>query len=234
MSNPSEFFAFIEKRQGKRSFETAIAITRKYGNAEKETESRYKVNANHMTYVLKLNRDARTKSPYIFLESVITLHEEDEKPFFDMCFDLCSSIDPLYGIGDNGICVYDYGPAWAAVEHYRDPYFFCLDPRQSLENQRQNTVRHIADEFIYDKDALNKIAEIRKVLSLDELVNLLRKNCKKVAIGPKGGVTVWKGEEGDTASAVSLRYFLAQEVRRRGVHLEEGSAEQYAKELGIK
>ncbi|MBI3036911.1 hypothetical protein HYY73_04135 [Candidatus Woesearchaeota archaeon] len=230
MGNPSEFCLVVEKKAANKSFQAILAAVGEQGKVKKQPHQPYELVVGSMTYDLKQEKETtRFGNSQIRLHSVATLSEEEQfARFFDFCFDVCRKIDPLYGLADNGITVYDYGPAWSAVEHYRNPYFFCLEPPKAEYGYDP------ADDFIHNETMLSKISEIRRVLSLDELLTLLRTHCKKVAVGDKGGVTVWKDEKGDTESAVGLRYFLAQEVRRRGIHLEEGSAEKYARELGVK
>lgn len=229
MGNPSNFFLIVDQVNTKKSCGSLLDISRERGEVNKQPGRLCEIALHSMIYVLFQPTSTHSGNSKIELRSNATLSGRQQLlEFFNFCFDVCTKIDPLYALADSGIGVYDYGPAWCAVEHYRNPYFFCLEPKKE---------RHGYDpavDFIADKALLNRISEIQKVMSIDELVNLLRKHCVKVAVGPSGGVTVWKAENGGTASAVGLRYFLAQEVRRRGVQLAEGSAEKYAKELGIK
>lgn len=222
MGNPSEFYLVDEKKDVKMSFETALTTVKKYGTLKKKSYKIYEIVIGHMTYTLLLqDQDGETENPVIKLESLITLHEEDVPIFFDMCFDLCRNIDPVYATGGNGIEVWDYGPAWSSIEHYRNPYFFCIEPPKSR--------CYVPPDFLFNENMLKKVAEISKVLSRNELLILLQVHCKKVAIGPKMGVSVFKGYT--TNDAIALRYYLSKEVRKRGIQLEEGDAEQFAKKI---
>lgn len=227
MGDTSSFVLIVDKADARKSFNSLLDISRESGEVKRRPRKPYAVVLRSMAYALFQPADAHFGAK-IELKSNGTLSDRRQlMEFFDYCFDACTRIDPLYALADGGVSVYDSGPAWCSVEHYRNPYFFCLEP------EKKEYGYDPADNFIQDKAMLDKISEVRKVLSIDELVTLLRKHCSKVGIGPDGGVTVLKGY-GETKPAVALRYFISQELLKRGVNITEGSAAMYAKELGIK
>ncbi|MBI2142204.1 hypothetical protein HYU15_01790 [Candidatus Woesearchaeota archaeon] len=231
MGNPSECYLVVEDERAEKCYRMAVAVARKHGTVKREKKHRYEAVIGHMVYYLELKYDIYdygyqrvkipTILPTIMLRSVATLHEDELKPFFDMCFDMCNEIDPLFACGGNEIAVGD-GPATTSLEHHRNPYFFCLEP---LDDPSYTA------GFLYDEAMLKKVSEIAKVWPRDELIELLRTCCGRVGVGPYGGVTVVKGDDSDLIERV--RFIMPREVRKRGVDLAEGIIEKYAKESEI-
>jgi hypothetical protein len=165
---------------------------------------------------------------------------------------------------------------WASFEYYRNPYLFCFD----------------TDVRLLFIDRFNeKIAEITKVISREEMVELVKKHSwdwvkiggsvgiiktrvfddlKYFKLGKKSlkfideklktrgaklseniekiikrirkkeanahdpyGYVSYSTELDEKGRYIFPRYFIREELRKRGVKLEEGLAEKYAKELGI-
>ncbi|MBI2142203.1 hypothetical protein HYU15_01785 [Candidatus Woesearchaeota archaeon] len=224
MSNPSMCELVVEDERAEKSFRVAVAVARKHGALKWEKKQHYEVVIGHMVYDLKFSyRDSYQGANVsgILLMSVVTLHECEEKPFFDMCFDMCNEIDPLFAWGGSEN---SNGPATTPVEHHRNPYFFCLEP---LDDHPDYTAGFFCDEVL-----LRKVSEIAKVLPKDELIELLRTCCERVGVGHYGGVTVMKGV--DDFLIERVRFIMPREVRKRGVDLEEGRIEKYAKEAEMK
>lgn len=109
--------------------------------------------------------------------------------------------------------------------YYSDPYFLVLEPPAPGS--------HVSiEEFLIDERALQKISEIKKVLPNKELLQIIKKYSKEIIIG-KHGIGIVKLDCSYQEAYVYPHYFLRKLVRSRGVELEEGYAEKYAKELGI-
>ncbi len=115
--------------------------------------------------------------------------------------------------------------------YYSDPYYFLLEPPSTDPSDIRTGLKRLLQGFKEKK----KLAEIKKILPLEELVEVLQKHCEKVVFGQNGGVGILKGSSAKAnATYVFPHYFLRQLVRQRGVALKEGFAEKYAMKLGIK
>src|SRR3989344_2611779 len=159
MGNPSKCYMVIEKEFAEQSFEIALDIAKKFAELTKSqydyelitkrSEYDYELCMHPIMYYIRLEFNGiESNKSLIRLSSFTTLSEEkDNNNFYDLCFELSNKIDALYAIGGDGICVYDYGPVYAFIEHYRNPYFFCLEPPKS----------HGYDErFIENEDLIRK------------------------------------------------------------------------------
>ncbi len=105
----------------------------------------------------------------------------------------------------------------ALFEYYSDPYYFCFELK----------ARYLfLDEL---KDEINKI---KKVLPKKELTELIKKNARKPILIGKG-IGILKTKYGAYEEPVYPRYFIRKELRKRGMQIEEGKAEEYAKRLGL-
>jgi hypothetical protein len=222
MSNTSEFDFVVEKNSTKKSIDALITVAEKHGAIEKESRNRYKIVIDLMTYNLSVEDCSLPNESKIVVRSVATPNEDQQTAFLEFCFDVCREVDPLHAMAGTELDS-EYGFAWEAVEHHRNAYFFCLDTKRD---------DGIPEEVIRSGKARKKVEEIEKKLSFDRLTKLLEIYSKKVSISPNRGVTIFKGDS--TMDAVALRYYLVNEVRKKGIDLEVGSAEEYAKVLGIK
>lgn len=113
--------------------------------------------------------------------------------------------------------------------YYSDPYYFALEPPGNY----RPVIRQTLEQFLRDNKIKKKLAEIKKVLPLKELVEILRRYSEKVVLGQNGGIGILKGAaaNGPNATYVFPHYFLRQVIRSRGIQLEGGFAEKYAKML---
>lgn len=113
-----------------------------------------------------------------------------------------------------------------AAIFYRNPYFFLMEPPGTSSSES-------IENFLEDEMTLQKISEFKRILPLEELIAILRQHCKQVFVGERG-VGILKGNYSSEEACVYPHYFLRQLVRSRGVSLDEGFAEKYAREFGIK
>ena len=104
----------------------------------------------------------------------------------------------------------------SGFEYYSEPYFFCLEPRITDPSTDSQVAR-----FIFDKQNLDKIEEIKKELPKDELLAILKKHSEKLILG-QAGVGIIK-ELGHDSSYT--RYFVRKAVREKNIYLQESFTE---------
>lgn len=233
MGNPSKFYFVVEKKSAKDYFKHFLNIAQKKGGSVKMYgDKRYEIAMHSMTYYFHTDAYEQLPNCVVYgLGGVATPNEKIEDDFLKFCFDACAELDPVFAVAGGGIGVYEYGPAWCGVEHYRNPYLLCLEPLKDKEGYDATSLYKV---FINNPATLKKIDEIKRVLPLKELIKLLNRYCNKVSIGKKGSATVLKKVFPGDRNFVSLRFYLAKEIRKRGVTIEEGTAEERAKEIGIR
>ena len=232
MGNPSAFYFVVEKKSAEDYFRDFLALAKKYGSVKNLGDKRYEIAMHEMTYDFHTDAYEQLQNLIVYgLHSAATLDTEKEDSFLSFCFDACAKLDPVFAVAGGGIGVYKYGPAWCGVEHYRNPYLLCLEP---LPDKNGYDATSLYKDFINNPTTLAKISEIKRVLPLKELIKLLNKHCNKASIGKNDGITVLKKVEDGNRDFVSLRFYLAKEIRKRGVALEEGTAEEWAKKIVIR
>ena len=83
-----------------------------------------------------------------------------------------------------------------------------------------------------------EIKKAQKLIEKKELLSLIKKNTFASFETKSGGVGCWKIENeakrGINSFFVYPRYFIRKELRKRGLKIEDGLPEKYAKEIGIK
>lgn len=146
--------------------------------------------------------------------------------FYDIFFTACKELKPVFGTADETI--YDKRPCMDQCEYYQDPYLFCLEP--PLFNYYNFDEVKYVNEFFHNGKLFSKLNEIKRVMSRDELVGIIKKYSKKMIESDDGGIGIFKNEY---PQAAYPRYFIRRELRKRGIQVEDGLAEQYAKELGV-
>ena len=110
--------------------------------------------------------------------------------------------------------------------YYRNPYFYFLEPPVDFIKLHA---------FFENSAVLQKLSELRKAISPDELIETLKQHCEQVVRGQNGiGISKDSHGKGYGESYVFPHYFLRKLARSRGVQLEEGYAEKYAEKLGIR
>lgn len=139
----------------------------------------------------------------------------------DIFLAIAPKLDPVAGFWHSDFLATS---AESPCEYYRNPYLFCIVPRVDLGNL--NT-RQAIDYYPYlkDKTLESKLAGLRTALSKDELIRILEQHCDKVVVGVEG-VGVYKGKlRNEQEFILTPRQFIRQELRRRGVKLEESLVE---------
>lgn len=118
-------------------------------------------------------------------------------------------------------------------EYHSDPYMFCLEPEIEFD------ARHNFTGSYKNEKTLNaKLAEIKKALPREKLIELLKKHSDKIFINMDGGVGVFRNlsgraSPGSYGSEVYPRFFIRKAVRAAGVSLDDGAPEKSAKEVGL-
>lgn len=153
-------------------------------------------------------------------------HISELELFHDIFLAACRDLKPVYGSAHPTIDR-PHRPVMDQAEYYRNPYMFCVEP--PLFNGGFDP--QVFYNFLQDKGLVAKFAEIEGVMSRSELVTMIRRNVERTVESDDGGVGVLKNK---VPQACYPRYFISQELRRRGIQLPEGLAEKYATEFGIK
>ncbi len=146
------------------------------------------------------------------------------KFFIDLFFSTCKSLKPAFACAIEGGLEPQERPCFDYAEYYNNPYFFCVEPSLGPSYSDYDV------SFLNDKTVLAKLAEIKKVMSRSELLSLIQKHSKELTVNNGAGVGVLKDIGSDP---VHPRYFIRKELRKRGVKLEDGYAEKYARERGL-
>jgi hypothetical protein len=166
----------------------------------------------------------------------IAASKENSEILYNIFLEVAAKLDPVFGSDINATDL--TGPCEFPVEYYENPYFFCVEPKLRKisieERDRLRVGSTLLHDFLHNKDLESKLEEIKRVMGREELVALLKKYCRKVVLGEHGVGILKNMTEGHREFYVYPRYFIRKELRKRGVHLDEGLAEKYAKELGIK
>lgn len=228
------FESGISKLSLKKRFLKAIAPHKLHGESLKSPEGfegiwlkRPDSEYGGANYGLSVTTSALTLSS-LTLSTDMTIDAVEMDILDKVLLHVAQKLDPLFSFSSLET---RYTANESGAMYYRNPYFFAMEPPGADSHQ------YIA-EFLEDRNILQKVAEIQRVLPLEELIELLKKYCKVVVHG-KNGVGILKRDyEGKDFAAYATyvypHYFLRQLVRSRGVQLDEGLAEKYAKEFGIK
>lgn len=97
-------------------------------------------------------------------------------------------------------------------EYYNEPYYFCFE---------------LKARYLFLDELKEEINKIKKILPKKELIEIIKNNAKKVFLTEKG-IGILK-----TYSDPDERELIQKELRKRGIPLEKGEAEKYAKRLGL-
>lgn len=136
---------------------------------------------------------------------------------------LASILEPIVGFEIRDSVLTD---AESEYEYFRDSFMFCANPwLKGMPLSRRF-------EFMTDSSFLNEVALAKKTISKQDLVKIIRKHCKKTVAG-KLGIGIYKGKYDDHECSVVPRFFIREELRRRGVNLKEGFVEAYVKKFGL-
>ncbi|MBI2581452.1 hypothetical protein HYV85_06660 [Candidatus Woesearchaeota archaeon] len=138
----------------------------------------------------------------------------------------CTELKPVYGSAHATMSEL-HRPLIDQAEYYQNPYLFCVEPPLFFSDFSPEAFHN----FLHDGGLAAKLAEIEKVMPRDELVELIRKHVEKIVTADDGGVGILKNKVPQPSYP---RYFIRQELRRRGVQLPDGLAESYAMKFEIK
>jgi len=117
--------------------------------------------------------------------------------------DLCISADAFIAFW------LDY-PNKSDIEYYEDPYYFCLN----LNN----------DDSIFEKENINFINKIKKFLSKERLIEILKEYSVEVFYG-ENGMGVIKGKRDNNGNKIRFselwfpRYFIRKKIRDSDIEL---------------
>lgn len=154
---------------------------------------------------------------------------KDMNLFYNIFLTACKELKPAFGsAGDTTWNLSKPSrPCWDQAEYYGDPYLFCVEPPLFDGGFDPKKFCH---EFLYNKDVISKLNEIKKVMSREELIKIIKKYSKKIIESDDGGVGILKIK----IQGVYPRYFIRRELRKMGIYLEEGLAEKDAKLYEVK
>lgn len=152
--------------------------------------------------------------------------------FYEIFFEACKYFGPTLAYADE--TKDDERPCMDWAEYYKDPFLFCLEPPLFISGEKKDDLDRFFNDFIRNKNVIAKLNEIKKVMSRDKLIDLIKKYSGQIKYSGKfvesddGGVGILKN---DYPQAAYPRYFIRRELRKRGIQLEDGLAEKYAKKL---
>ena len=233
MRNWSNKIKIGEKTQ--RGWEILLKINRhdEVANVPFYLEAKYydKLKASALTFRTHFIDDSYYKDPIINYP-----HNPDNTMFYDIFFTACRELKPIYGYADE--TKDDERPCMDWAEYCKEPYLFCFEPplfpHILIFGYNDQRVDKLFTDFIRNKDVIAKLEEIKEVMSRDELTDFIKKYSGQIKYSGKivesddGGIGILKNEY---PQAAYPRYFIRRELRKRGIKLEEGLAEKYAKKL---
>lgn len=192
--------------------------------------TRFGLDVGPITYFISGETTAHYTSGLRFYVDIWSDNEENMKLFYDIFLTACKQLHPLFGTAkyteDRST-----RPCMDNAEYYNDPYLFCVEPPMFRPGAFEQADHDALIAFLNDKSTIAKLDEIKKVLGRSELVEIISQHVEKMVEDNDGGVGVLKGKG---IQACYPRYFVRQELRRRGIQLPEGLAEKYAAEFGVK
>lgn len=163
-----------------------------------------------------------TFEPYV-LESI---YEEEIDLFHEIFLEACLKLKPVFG--SVHATMYElHRPLIDQAEYYQNPYLFCVEPPLFFRDFDPKAFY----DFLHNDGLVTKLAEIEEVMPREELTEIIRKHVERMVMSSDGGIGVLKNK---VPQPCYPRYFIRQELRRRGFQLPEGLAEKYAAEFGIK
>ena len=148
--------------------------------------------------------------------SLSELHGKKLNKFLEIVGNAASKVDPRLAYWNTTGAMYHEILLDSEFEYYSEPYFFCLEPRITDPSSESQVTR-----FIFDKQNLDKIEELKKELPKDELLAILKKHSGKLILG-HAGVGIIK-EPGHDSSYT--RYFVRNAVREKNIYLQESFTE---------
>ena len=143
--------------------------------------------------------------------SLSELHGKKLNKFLEIVGNAASKVDPRLAYWNTTGAMYHEILLDSEFEYYSEPYFFCLEPRITDPSSESQVTR-----FIFDKQNLDKIEELKKELPKDELLAILKKHSGKLILG-HAGVGIIK-EPGHDSSYT--RYFVRNAVREKNIYLQ--------------
>lgn len=198
--------------------------------SEPVQHTRFGLNVGPITYVVSGETTVHHTSGLRFYVDTWNGNNENLELFHDIFLTACRELHPLLGTAE--LTEYrDTRPCMDNAEYYKDPYMFCVEPPMFGPTGFGQSNHDAVIAFLNDGKTLSKLDEIRRVMSKSQLVEIIRQHVEKIVEGEDGGIGVLKGVG---VQACYPRYFIRQELQRRGVQLPEGLAEKYAAEFGIK
>jgi hypothetical protein len=140
-----------------------------------------------------------------------------------MLADIVQETDPKFAFngipGDSKICS-------SSFEYYHNPYFFCVMP----EAGRVKGTETDSFDFLRNKKLLSRLNGYRKLLPEDELLSILKKNSEKLLKGENGAGVFkrnWYELFYSWRNWSEPRYFVREELRRRGAKIGIDLPEKY-------
>jgi hypothetical protein len=135
---------------------------------------------------------------------------------------LIKSLDPQFAAAFTGSAIEER--AGDLLEYNIDPYWFTI----------------VTTNFKFSLTNKKEIDKIKGVMEPDEIKKFVKKYHGPFKLIEGTGIGLIKSNDCSYSSDevkkryVYPRYFIRKELRKRGLKLEDGLAEKYAKELGIK
>ena len=194
--------------------------------------TRFGLSVGPTTYFVSGGNTSRHTSGLRLDVDVWSYNEENLELFHDIFLTACKELHPLFGTADST----EYGdtrPCMDSAEYYKDPYMFCIEPPMFGPGSLgfEQSQHDVLVAFLNDKNTVSKLDEAKKVMGRSELVEIISQHVERIVENDDGGIGVLKD---GGVPACYPRFFVRQELRRRGVQLPDGLAESYAREFGIK
>lgn len=169
---------------------------------------------------------------YFYTDSMSDSYPSEQELFYDIFLTVCKELKPIFGSAQStewGTDRESTRPCTDQAEYYQNPYLFCVEPPLSDYYFNDSSYINAFYDFLHSNELTTKLVEIERVVSRSELVGIIQQHVGEMIESDDGGIGVLK----NNVQAVYPRYFIRQELRRRGIQIEEGLAEQYAKEFKV-
>ncbi|MFH1072989.1 MAG: hypothetical protein V1743_06180 [Nanoarchaeota archaeon] len=122
-------------------------------------------------------------------------------------------------------------PADAWIEYCQDPLYFSLE--LDRERKKGEKAYEISEQ---DTKQIESLKRIRKAIGKKRVLEIIMKHKDQADIfkSKSGGIgIIWKNYTKIRPEYVYPKYFIREEIRKKGMNLSRGKAEQNAQEMGM-
>jgi len=177
------------------------------------------VGDEHFKFHLSLERIPKIYFYYEYDKGVAEALEKNQEETLKIIIESIQKIQPNIAYFARE-CLTD-----SEYEYHSDHYYFCLE---AIDYTNE---KYKAEEDLFLKEKNKKLEEIKKVLPKEELFELIKKYSDKTIEQNKNIIVIRDGSKYPykIANNVYPRYFIRKELRKKGIKLKEGEAENWFK-----